>query len=129
MDGLRVVVLTLEGNNRPIRVLRALIDDPRASKPLPAAELADGRAVGILPDTPGRPAVPTTTAEPADEGSAAPTDAASDVAAATTPVTRAPAHAPAPKPPDLAERLAARLQALAPALGPDRVSWSASATW
>lgn len=119
MDGLRVVVLTLEGNNRPIRVLRALIDDPRAAKPLPAAELADGRAVGILPDTPGRPAVPLAPAEPVDEDSAAPTDAAaSDGPAAATAVSLAPATAR----PDLADRLAARLRALAPALGPDRVS-------
>jgi PucR C-terminal helix-turn-helix domain/Purine catabolism regulatory protein-like family len=61
LDGLRVVVLTVEGNNRPIRVLRALIDDPRETKPLPAAALPDGRAVGILADPPGAavaPAVP-----------------------------------------------------------------------
>ena len=48
VDGLRVVALTVEGNNRAIRVLRALIDDPQATKPLPAAELPDGRAVGII---------------------------------------------------------------------------------
>ena len=120
MDGLRVVVLTLEGNNRPIRVLRALIDDPRAAKPLPAAELADGRAVGILPDTPGRPAVPSTPTEPVDEDSAAPTVSAASDGPVVDTATTAPT-APATRP-DLAERLAARLRALAPALGPDRVS-------
>jgi len=127
MDGLRVVVLTLEGNNRPIRVLRALIDDPRAAKPLPAAELADGRAVGILPDTPGRPAVPvpSTPAEPLGEDSAASIDAAAShdgPGAATATTAPSAPSAPATPRPDLAERLAARLRALAPALGPDRVS-------
>lgn len=55
VDGLRVVVLTVDGANRPLRVLRALIDDPREAKPLPCAELPDGRAVGILgePQTDG----------------------------------------------------------------------------
>jgi hypothetical protein len=48
VDGLRVVALTVEGNNRAIRVLRALIDDPQGAKPLPAAELPDGRAVAII---------------------------------------------------------------------------------
>ena len=50
VDGLRVVVLTVEGNNQSIRVLRALIDDPQETKPLPGAALPDGRAVGIVPD-------------------------------------------------------------------------------
>jgi len=50
VDGLRVVVLTVEGNNRAIRVLRALIEDPQDTKPLPAAALPDGRAVGIVGD-------------------------------------------------------------------------------
>lgn len=57
VDGLRVVAVTVEGNNRPIRVLRALIDDPQGTKPLPAAALPDGRAVGII-------------AEPKDDGDA-----------------------------------------------------------
>lgn len=48
VDGLRVVVLTVEGTNRAVRVLRALIDDPQGMKPLPGAELPDGRAVGII---------------------------------------------------------------------------------
>jgi len=48
LDGLRVVVLTVDGNNQPIRVLRALIDDPQGTKPLPGAALPDGRAVGII---------------------------------------------------------------------------------
>jgi len=52
VDGLRVVVLTVEGNNRAIRVLRALIEDPRDTKPLPVAALPDGRAIGILADPP-----------------------------------------------------------------------------
>jgi PucR C-terminal helix-turn-helix domain/Purine catabolism regulatory protein-like family/GGDEF-like domain len=59
LDGLRVVVLTVEGNNRSIRVLRALIDDPRETKPLPGAALPDGRAVGILADPPAAHAPPT----------------------------------------------------------------------
>ena len=58
VDGLRVVVLTVEGNNRAIRVLRALIEDPQETKPLPAAALPDGRAVGILADPPDPAAVP-----------------------------------------------------------------------
>jgi hypothetical protein len=58
LDGLRVVVLTVEGNNRPIRVLRALIDDPRETKPLPGAALPDGRAVGILADPPSTHVTP-----------------------------------------------------------------------
>ena len=48
VDGLRVVAVTVEGNNRAIRVLRALIDDPQGTKPLPASALPDGRAVGIV---------------------------------------------------------------------------------
>ncbi|HTJ66554.1 MAG TPA: helix-turn-helix domain-containing protein [Actinospica sp.] len=55
VDGLRVIVLTVEGNNRAIRVLRALIDEPQGTKPLPGAELPDGHAVGII-------------AEPHDDG-------------------------------------------------------------
>jgi hypothetical protein len=58
LDGLRVVVLTVQGNNQPIRVLRALIDDPRETRPLPGAALPDGRAVGILADPPGHAAMP-----------------------------------------------------------------------
>jgi hypothetical protein len=58
VDGLRVVVLTVEGNNRSIRVLRALIDGPEGTKPLPGAALPDGRAVGILADPPHSSAVP-----------------------------------------------------------------------
>lgn len=54
-DGLRAVTLTVEGNTPPIRVLRALIDDPQGTKPLPGAALPGGRAIGIVggadPDT------------------------------------------------------------------------------
>ena len=92
VDGLRVVVLTVEGNNRSIRVLRALIDDPQETKPLPGATLPDGRAVGILPD-------------PLD-----PPDAPDSPDSATFPAAL-----------PVVERLNARLQAIAPALGTDRV--------
>ena len=94
VDGLRVVVLTVEGNNRSIRVLRALIDDPQGTKPLPGAALPDGRAVGILADPPHSSAIP---GEPA-----------------------APVTSVAPAIP-VVERLTTRLQAIAPALGMDRV--------
>ena len=97
VDGLRVVVLTVEGNNRSIRVLRALIDDPQETKPLPGAALPDGRAVGILPD-------------PID-----PPDPPDPPGPLNSPVLPLPAALP------VVERLTARLQAIAPALGMDRV--------
>jgi DNA-binding PucR family transcriptional regulator len=53
LDGLRVVVLTVEGENQPIPVLRALIDDPQAAIPLPCAASPEGRAIGILAAPPG----------------------------------------------------------------------------
>lgn len=98
VDGLRVVVLTVEGNNRSIRVLRALIDDPQETKPLPGAALPDGRAVGILPDPLELPDLPGPSQPPDQPDSAA-----------------SPAALP------VVERLTARLQAIAPALGMDRV--------
>jgi PucR-like helix-turn-helix protein/purine catabolism regulatory family protein len=101
VDGLRVVVLTVEGNNRSIRVLRALIDDPQETKPLPGAALPDGRAVGILPDPLDPPDLPGPS-HPSDQ----PDSAASPASPAALPVV---------------ERLTARLQAIAPALGMDRV--------
>lgn len=58
VDGLRVVVLTVEGNNRAIRVLRALIEDPQDTKPLPAAALPDGRAIGIVGEPSDPSAIP-----------------------------------------------------------------------
>ena len=67
LDGLRVVVLTVEGNNQSIRVLRALIDDPRETKPLPAAALPDGRAVGILADPPSTHGTPSAVVIPVVE--------------------------------------------------------------
>ena len=67
LDGLRVVVLTVEGNNQSIRVLRALIDDPRETKPLPAAALPDGRAVGILADPPSTHGTPSAVVVPVVE--------------------------------------------------------------
>ena len=97
LDGLRVVVLTVEGNNRSIRVLRALIDDPQETKPLPGAALPDGRAVGILPDPIDPPDPPDPPGPP------------------NSPVLPLPAALP------VVERLTARLQAIAPALGMDRV--------
>ena len=48
VDGLRAVTLTVEGNTPPIRVLRALIDDPQGTKPLPGAALPGGRAIGVI---------------------------------------------------------------------------------
>lgn len=56
LDGLRVAVLAVDGAAAPLGVLRVLIDEPgpRAAGPLPAALLADGRALGILPDPPPR---------------------------------------------------------------------------
>jgi PucR C-terminal helix-turn-helix domain/Purine catabolism regulatory protein-like family len=114
LDGLRVVVLTVEGNNRSIRVLRALIDDPRATKPLPGAALPDGRAVGILADPPGAqaaPALATAAAPPSPTAPAAAPTAARGSAPTATPAATVP----------VVERLTARLQAIAPALGTDRV--------
>jgi hypothetical protein len=49
IDGLRVVLLTAEGGDSPIGILRALIEDPQGTHSLPAAALPDGRAIGILP--------------------------------------------------------------------------------
>ena len=110
VDGLRVVVLTVEGNNPSIRVLRALIDDPQGTKPLPGAALADGRAVGIFAE----PQVRTdSSAAAARPGAAA--GSASSVASGS------PAPVPSPSRSPVAERLTARLQAIAPALGLDRV--------
>jgi PucR C-terminal helix-turn-helix domain/Purine catabolism regulatory protein-like family len=48
IDGLRVVVLTAEGDDSSLGVLRALIEDPQGTNSLPAATLPDGRAIGIL---------------------------------------------------------------------------------